>query len=80
MYNPSLIDFSTISKVITIIDSRQERLQLLMNEILIELGIPVAKYQYLGYEPVVLSKNTLEMLGYQEKTASLICLEGRGYL
>jgi len=65
------IDFNCIKKVITIIDSRQERLQNLLSEILTRLGIPVEKYEYLGYEPVVLSKGSLDMLGIEpEKTTS----------
>ena len=51
--NELTIDFNRISKVITIIDSRQERLQNLLVEILGKLGMD-SKYRYLGYEPVTL--------------------------
>jgi arginyl-tRNA synthetase len=72
-----LIDFNYIKKVITIIDSRQERLQALLSEILIQLGIPVDKYEYLGYEPVLLSKGSLEMLGIKHEKSSSIHMSGR---
>lgn len=72
-----LIDFGNISKVITIIDSRQERLQSLISEILANLGIPASKYQYLGYEPVVLSRGSLEMLGISKDTSGSTHMSGR---
>ena len=53
----TMIDFNRISKVITIIDSRQERLQNLLVEILGKLGMD-SKYRYLGYEPVILSQSS----------------------
>ena len=71
------IDFDKISRVITIIDSRQERLQNLMIEILIRLGIPASKYEYLGYEPVILSKNTMAMLGIEIENNKAAHMSGR---
>ncbi len=63
---PQLINFD-VKKVITIIDYRQERLQSLLVEILINLGIEKTKYNYLGYEPVTLSNKTAELLGFSLK-------------
>ena len=71
------IDFEKISRVITIIDSRQERLQNLMIEILTRLGIPASKYEYLGYEPVILSKNTMAMLGIEIENKKSAHMSGR---
>lgn len=73
----SIIDFSRIKKVITIIDSRQERLQALLSEILTKLGIPVDKYEYLGYEPVLLSKGSLDMLGIEQEKSTSVHMSGR---
>jgi arginyl-tRNA synthetase len=75
--NNFTIDFDKISRVITIIDSRQERLQNLIIEILIKLGIPASKYEYLGYEPVILSKNTIAMLGIETENSRAAHMSGR---
>ena len=73
----SMIDFNRISKVITIIDSRQERLQNLMVEILGKLGMD-SKYRYLGYEPVILSQRSLDGLGISGRIRiHYTCLEGK---
>ncbi|MDR4491107.1 MAG: arginine--tRNA ligase [Candidatus Nitrosocosmicus sp.] len=72
-----LIDFNRIKKVITIIDSRQERLQALLSEILMRIGIPIDKYEYLGYEPVILSKGSLDMLGIQQEKPNSAHMSGR---
>ncbi|HEX5904810.1 MAG TPA: DALR anticodon-binding domain-containing protein, partial [Candidatus Nitrosocosmicus sp.] len=66
-----------ISRVITIIDSRQERLQNLMVEILSKLGITTSRYEYLGYEPVILSKNTMAMLGIEANNNKAAHMSGR---
>lgn len=73
----SIIDFSRISKVITIIDSRQERLQNLLVEILGKLGMDSSKYRYLGYEPVILSQNSLDSLGIVGNDKSSLHMSGR---
>ncbi len=73
----SIIDFSRISKVITIIDSRQERLQNLLVEILGKLGLDSSKYRYLGYEPVILSQSSLENLGIAGKDKNSLHMSGR---
>jgi arginyl-tRNA synthetase len=71
------INFDEISRVITIIDSRQERLQNLMVEILTKLGITPTRYEYLGYEPVILSKNTMAMLGIKANNNKAAHMSGR---
>lgn len=73
---PQLINFD-VKKVITIIDYRQERLQSLMVEILINLGIEKTKYSYLGYEPVTLSNKTAELLGFNPKNKKSTQMSGR---
>ncbi len=70
------IDFNRISKVITIIDSRQERLQNLMVEILGKLGMD-SKYKYLGYEPVILSQRSLDGLGISREDKNSLHMSGR---
>ncbi len=74
--NGLTIDFNRISKVITIIDSRQERLQNLLLEILRKLGMD-SKYRYLGYEPVTLSQSSLDSLGISEKYKNSLHMSGR---
>lgn len=71
-----IIDFNRISKVITIIDSRQERLQNLMVEILGKLGMD-SKYKYLGYEPVILSQSSLASLGISGEDKNSLHMSGR---
>jgi arginyl-tRNA synthetase len=73
----SISDFSRISKVITIIDSRQERLQNLLVEILGKLGMDSSKYRYLGYEPVILSQSSLDSLGIVGKDKNSLHMSGR---
>ncbi|TVP39869.1 arginine--tRNA ligase [Candidatus Nitrosocosmicus arcticus] len=73
----SLIDFNKISKVITIIDSRQERLQNLLVEILGKLGMDSSKYKYLGYEPVILSQSSLDNLGISVMGKNSLHMSGR---
>lgn len=76
-YNTLSIDFDKISKVITIIDSRQERLQNLLTEILTKLGLSPSKYNYLGYEPVILSKETLSIMGIKAANDKAVHMSGR---
>ena len=71
-----MIDFNRISKVITIIDSRQERLQNLLVEILGKLGMD-SKYRYLGYEPVTLSQSSLDSLGISGEDKISLHMSGR---
>ncbi len=76
-YEYHLIEFEKITKVITIIDFRQERLQSLLLEILDDLGVEKTKYNYLGYEPVTLSQNTAELLGLNLENKKSTQISGR---
>jgi len=71
-----IIDFDRVNKVITIIDSRQERLQNLLVEILGKLGMD-SKYKYLGYEPVTLSQSSLDSLGISGEDKNSLHMSGR---
>ena len=71
-----MIDFNRISKVVTIIDLRQERLQNLLVEILGKLGME-SKYKYLGYEPVILSQSSLDSLGISGEDKNSLHMSGR---
>ncbi len=74
--NEPMIDFNRISKVVTIIDLRQERLQNLLVEILGKLGMD-SKYKYLGYEPVILSQSSLDSLGISGEDKKSLHMSGR---
>jgi arginyl-tRNA synthetase len=68
---------TNVKKVITIIDSRQERLQSLLVEILTSLGFEKTKYDYLGYEPVTMSNKTAEIYGFNTKNKKSTHMSGR---
>ncbi len=72
-----LLNFEHISKVITIIDFRQKRLQSLILEILDKMALNENKYVYLGYEPVTLSNKTLEMIGFKPNNKKSTQMSGR---
>lgn len=73
----NIIDFTRVNQTITIIDFRQERLQRILIEILEKIGIDKKKYRYLGYEPVTLSKNTIDMLGIKPTDKKTTQMSGR---
>lgn len=75
--NDLSLNFDKIFKVITIIDSRQQRLQNLLTEILTKLGLSPSKYDYLGYEPVILSKETLSIMGIKAENDKDVHMSGR---
>ncbi len=79
LYNSNInpLNAKKIIKVITVIDFRQERLQNILLEILEKLGIEKSKYNYLGYEPVALSKNTAELLGVVTDNKKITQMSGR---
>ncbi|MGD1835477.1 MAG: arginine--tRNA ligase [Nitrososphaeraceae archaeon] len=56
--------FNNTEKVITIIDSRQTRLQNIISDILQKLDEDKKRYHYLGYESVALSSSTVKNLGF----------------
>ena len=55
--------FNSADRAITIIDSRQSRLQTIISGILSQFQIVQNRYRHLAYEPVTLSSKTAELLG-----------------
>jgi arginyl-tRNA synthetase len=51
------------NKVITIIDSRQERLQKIISRVISDIDPSTNRYVYLGYETVALSSNSVHDIG-----------------
>ena len=67
------------SKVITVIDSRQARLQKIISSIISEIDPNIKNYIFLGYETVALSPNTVQAIGMEldEKNKKVIHMSGR---
>lgn len=67
------------SKVITVIDSRQARLQKIISSILSEIDPKIQNYIFLGYETVALSPYTVQAIGKEldEKNKKVIHMSGR---
>jgi arginyl-tRNA synthetase len=55
--------FASADKAITIIDSRQSRLQSIISSVLSQFQLIENKYLHLAYEPVTLSWKTADLLG-----------------
>jgi len=55
--------FNSADKVITVIDSRQSRLQTIISQVLSQMEDKSHRYYHLGYETVTLSSRTAKMLG-----------------
>ncbi len=55
--------FSSADRAITIIDSRQSRLQSIISGILSQFQLIENRYHHLAYEPVTLSSKTADLLG-----------------
>ncbi|MEM3159284.1 MAG: arginine--tRNA ligase [Nitrososphaera sp.] len=68
--------FSGADRVVTIIDSRQARLQRIISQVLGKIGTS-ANYQHLGYEAVTLSANTAKALGIDIGDRQFIHMSGR---
>jgi arginyl-tRNA synthetase len=68
--------FSGADKVVTIIDSRQARLQRIISQILGKIGTG-GDYQHLGYEAVTLSANTAKALGIDIGERQFMHMSGR---
>lgn len=56
-------EFNDGKRVITIIDSRQARLQRIISQVLAQIGIEGKEYLHLGYEAVTLSSATAKAMG-----------------
>lgn len=67
------------SKVITVIDSRQARLQKIISSIISEIDPNIQNYIFLGYETVALSPYTVQAIGKEldEKNKKVIHMSGR---
>ena len=67
------------SKVITVIDSRQSRLQKIISSIINEIDPNIQNYIFLGYETVALSPYTVQAIGKEldEKNKKVIHMSGR---
>ncbi|HEY4699030.1 MAG TPA: arginine--tRNA ligase [Nitrososphaerales archaeon] len=72
-------DFAPYSKVVTVIDVRQSRLQRIIGWILSDLsgGTTQQKYTHLGYEVVFLSGKTAQALGFSQDEKEFVSMSGR---
>jgi arginyl-tRNA synthetase len=69
--------FNFAERAITIIDSRQSRLQSIISGILLQLQQVENRYQHLGYEPVTLSSKTADLLGIEVGDKHSVHMSGR---
>jgi arginyl-tRNA synthetase len=69
--------FSGGDRVITIIDSRQSRLQRIISQVLGRIGTGRHDYQHLGYEAVTLSAGTAKALGMDIGDKQFMHMSGR---
>jgi arginyl-tRNA synthetase len=68
--------FSGADRVVTIIDSRQARLQRIISQVLGKMGTG-GDYRHLGYEAVTLSANTAKALGIDIGDRQFMHMSGR---
>jgi arginyl-tRNA synthetase len=69
--------FSGGDRVITIIDSRQARLQRIISQVLGKMGAGGREYLHLGYEAVTLSSDTAKSLGIDIGERQSVHMSGR---
>lgn len=69
--------FAGGDRVITIIDSRQSRLQRIISQVLGKIGTGRHDYQHLGYEAVTLSAGTAKALGIDIGDKQFMHMSGR---
>lgn len=69
--------FSGGNKVITLIDSRQARLQRIISQVLSKMGAQGREYLHLGYEAVTLSADTARSLGIEIGDRQFMHMSGR---
>ncbi|MFB5599295.1 MAG: arginine--tRNA ligase [Nitrososphaeraceae archaeon] len=82
VHPPNTIDSTgtnkKIDKVITVIDSRQSRLQNIIYQIINRLDSMSQKYCYLGYEAVALSQQTVKEIGITiQNNKQVVHMSGR---
>lgn len=69
--------FNSANKTVTIIDSRQSRLQRIISQVLSNLYAESNRYQHLRYETVTLSSETAKMMGLKIGEKEIIHMSGR---
>jgi arginyl-tRNA synthetase len=69
--------FNGGERVITIIDSRQARLQRIISQVLSRIGAGAREYLHLGYEAVTLSSDTAKALGIDIGERQFMHMSGR---
>ena len=69
--------FNSAERAITIIDSRQSRLQTIISNILLHLQQIENRYRHLSYEPVTLSSKTADLLGVKIGDRQSMHMSGR---
>lgn len=71
------IEFNGGERVITIIDSRQARLQRIISQVLSKIGSENKEYLHLGYEAVTLSSETAKTFGIDIGDRQFMHMSGR---
>jgi arginyl-tRNA synthetase len=69
--------FNAGKPVITIIDSRQSRLQKIISQVLSKIGVGCHQYFHLGYEAVTLSSDTAKAFGIDIGDRQFMHMSGR---
>jgi arginyl-tRNA synthetase len=69
--------FNDGQRVITIIDSRQSRLQRIISQVLSKIGVADGKYLHLSYEAVTLSSDTAKAFGIDIGDRQFMHMSGR---
>lgn len=69
--------FNSADKVITVIDSRQTRLQRIITNVLSSLGVNNDRYYHLAYEAITLSSETAKILGLNIGDRQFMHISGR---
>lgn len=75
--DPDHPDFTRAERIITIIDSRQQRLQNLIKEILSKLTNDNTSLVHLSYEPVAISSKSADLMGLELGDKKFIHMSGR---
>jgi len=70
-------EFNGGERVITIIDSRQARLQRIISQVLSKIGSETREYFHLGYEAVTLSSDTAKAFGIDIGERQFMHMSGR---
>jgi arginyl-tRNA synthetase len=71
------VEYAGGQRVITVIDSRQARLQRIISQVLSKIGGVGSQYQHLGYEAVTISAETAKALGIDIGDRDFMHMSGR---